>query len=78
MSTEAKIKFNPLEHPVCLEFPLWLEETAWGEHIPFAMFMISALRPRVLVELGAYRGVSLLRFLSNREISENRNKMLRR
>ncbi len=58
----AEKKFNPLEHPVCLEFPLWLEETAWDEHIPFAMYLISALRPRVLVELGAYRGVSYCAF----------------
>ena len=54
--------FNPLEHPVCLEFPLWLEETAWAGHIPFAMFLVSALRPRILVELGAYRGVSYCAF----------------
>lgn len=53
---------NPLEHPICLEFPLWLEETAWAEHIPLAMFLISALRPRVFVELGAYRGVSYCAF----------------
>lgn len=58
----AEIKFNPLEHPVCLDFPLWLEETAWGEHIPFGMYLVSALRPRVLVELGAYRGVSYCAF----------------
>ena len=54
--------FNPLEHPTCLEFPLWLEETAWAGHIPFAMFLVSALRPRTLVELGAYRGVSYCAF----------------
>lgn len=54
--------FNPLEHPVCLEFPQWLEETAWAGHIPFAMFLMSATRPRVLVELGAYRGVSYCAF----------------
>ncbi len=53
---------NPLEHSVCLEFPLWLQETAWAEHIPFAMFAVSALRPRVLVELGSYRGVSYCAF----------------
>ena len=53
---------NPLEHPVCLEFPLWLEETAWAEHIPFAMFVVSALRPKVFVELGAFRGVSYCAF----------------
>lgn len=54
--------FNPLEHPVCLEFPQWLTETAWAGHIPFAMFLISVLRPSVLVELGAYRGVSFCAF----------------
>ncbi|MCY7376937.1 MAG: class I SAM-dependent methyltransferase [Pyrinomonadaceae bacterium] len=54
--------FNPLEYPICLEFPLWLEETAWAEHIPFAMFLAAALHPRVLVELGAYRGVSYCAF----------------
>lgn len=54
--------FNPLDHPVCLEYPLWLEETAWAEHIPFAMFLVSVLRPRILVELGAYRGVSYCAF----------------
>jgi methyltransferase family protein len=54
--------FNPIEHPVCLEFPLWLEETAWAEHIPFAMFLTSAMRPRLFVELGAYRGVSYCAF----------------
>lgn len=54
--------FNPLEHPVCLEYPLWLEETAWAGHIPFAMFLTSALRPRSLVELGSYGGVSYCAF----------------
>jgi hypothetical protein len=54
--------FNPLEHPACLEFPLLLEETAWAEHIPFAMFLISAMRPGLFVELGAYRGVSYCAF----------------
>jgi hypothetical protein len=54
--------FNPLEHPACLEYPLWLEDTAWAEHLPFAMFLISALRPRTFVELGAFRGVSYCAF----------------
>jgi hypothetical protein len=56
------MKFNPLEHPVCLEFPLWLEETAWALHIPFAMFLVSSIRPQILVELGAWRGVSYCAF----------------
>jgi thiol-disulfide isomerase/thioredoxin len=54
--------FNLLEYPVCLEFPLWLEETAWAGHIPFAMFITSAFRPRVFVELGAFRGASYCAF----------------
>lgn len=54
--------FNPLEHPVCLEFPLWLEETAWAGHIPFAMFITSAFRPRVFVELGTFCGASYCAF----------------
>lgn len=58
----TKKLFNPLEHPVCLDFPLWNKVTAWAEHIPFAMFLVSALRPRVFVELGAFRGVSYCAF----------------
>jgi hypothetical protein len=54
--------FNPLEHPVCLEFPLWLEETAWAGHIPFAMFIIGVFRPRIFVELGTHRGASYCAF----------------
>lgn len=54
--------FNPLEHPICLDFPHWLKPTAWAEHIPFAMFLISALKPKALVELGAFRGVSYCAF----------------
>ena len=56
------MNFNPLDHPACLEFPVWLEETAWAGHIPFAMFLVSAARPRTLVELGTFRGVSYCAF----------------
>lgn len=62
MSIESNKKFNPLEHPVCLDFPLWFEMTAWAEHIPFAMYLVSALRPRIFVELGTYHGVSYFAF----------------
>lgn len=54
--------FNPLDHPVCLSQPQWIDETAWAEHLPFAMFAVSAARPRILVELGAWRGVSYCAF----------------
>jgi O-antigen biosynthesis protein len=50
--------FNPLRHPVCLGRPLRLAATAWASHVPFAMYAVSALRPRVIVELGTFTGVS--------------------
>lgn len=45
-----------------MSFPLWITESAWLEHIPFAMFAVSAAKPRVLVELGTWRGVSYCAF----------------
>jgi len=57
-----KFSFNPLKYPICLAFPSWLEETTWGEHIPFGMFSVNALRPKVLVELGTFRGASYCAF----------------
>lgn len=56
------ITFNPLAHPACLETPLWLEESAWTQHLPFAMYVVSAARPRTLVELGSFRGTSYCAF----------------
>jgi hypothetical protein len=53
---------NPLDHPVCLDRPVWLQRSAWTEHIPFAMYLVSALRPRRFVELGTYHGVSYCAF----------------
>ncbi|MDQ3635208.1 MAG: class I SAM-dependent methyltransferase [Acidobacteriota bacterium] len=58
----SKELLNPLEHPVCLDFPLWLEKTTWAEHIPFAIYIISAARPRIFVELGTFYGTSYFAF----------------
>ena len=55
-------RFNPLAHPVCLSYPLRLASTAWAAHIPFGMFLIDVLRPRVVVELGTFSGVSYCAF----------------
>jgi len=54
--------FNPLDHPICLAYPTWVAESAWLGHVPFALFIIDVLRPRVLVELGSHYGVSYCAF----------------
>ncbi|MCP3138246.1 class I SAM-dependent methyltransferase [Pyxidicoccus xibeiensis] len=54
---------NPLDHPLCLSTPRrLLASSAWVEHVPFGMFIIDLVRPRVLVELGAHSGVSYCAF----------------
>ena len=56
-------KINPLDHPVCFTQPLrLLTSSAWNEHVPFGMFLIDLLRPKVLVELGTHAGVSYCAF----------------
>ena len=37
-------------------------ESAWHEHIPFAFWLVKALRPRSVVELGSHWGVSYAAF----------------
>lgn len=37
-------------------------DSAWNSHVPFAFWLIAALRPRVLVELGVHAGVSYCAF----------------
>jgi glycosyltransferase involved in cell wall biosynthesis len=52
-----------------MEFPLYCSaprrltaSSAWHQHIPFAMYLIEALKPGIFVELGAYRGDSYCAF----------------
>src|SRR5689334_12993477 len=54
--------FNPLNHPVCLSYPLRLSPTTWAGHIPFAMLVVDLLRPRLIVELGTFSGTSYCAF----------------
>jgi len=57
------LKLNPLNHPVCLETPYRLTSaSAWHEHIPFAMWLIDVLRPKIIVELGTQYGDSYCGF----------------
>ena len=42
--------------------PEHLAPSAWLEHIPFAYWLVGALRPRSIVELGTHWGVSYAAF----------------
>ena len=55
-------KFNPLSHPIMFDRPLRVAASAWWLHVPFAMFMVDALRPALIVELGTHNGVSYCAF----------------
>ena len=54
--------FNPLDHPTCLSHPRRVVASSWTGHIPFGMYLVSALRPKVIVELGTKSGVSYCTF----------------
>lgn len=55
-------RLEPLEYPLCLAYPRRLASSAWSAHIPFAMLLVEALRPRLVVELGTFTGVSYCAF----------------
>ncbi len=49
--------------PSLTEFkPRWQVFSTWTEHMPFGYDLIAAVRPRTLVELGVYRGLSYFAF----------------
>jgi O-antigen biosynthesis protein len=50
--------FNPLDYPTGLMRPVRSSPSAWAEHVPFAFSVVEMLRPRTVVELGVYAGVS--------------------
>lgn len=45
-----------------LQSPEFLVDSAWSGHLPFAGWLIEAVRPRMLVELGTHRGLSFMAF----------------
>ena len=49
--------FNPFAHSILFALPEWLSPNpSWHEHLPFALFLMSAHRPQAFVELGAGTG----------------------
>jgi hypothetical protein len=42
--------------------PRWTPPSAWRHHLPFAFFLIAAMRPKKVVELGSYMGASFFAF----------------
>lgn len=42
--------------------PRWLVDSAWHEHAPFAFWLIDAIRPSSIVELGTHNGFSFFVF----------------
>lgn len=55
-------KFNPLDYPITLSTPARVAPSGWLLHVPFAMFLIDILRPKLLIELGTQHGVSYCAF----------------
>ena len=54
---------NPLDYPICLHKARRTSPTSsWLGHIPFAMALVDAVRPRRLVELGTMTGESYCAF----------------
>lgn len=56
------LELNPLDHPICLTVPRRLTYSTWHEHLPFAMFLVDLLRPKMIVELGTHYGDSYCTF----------------
>ena len=50
--------FNQNSEEALILQPLYLDRSAWLDHIPFAFWLIATLKPKRVVELGTHRGVS--------------------
>ena len=61
--TSHEVDFSDLVTPTSFWLPnLRVEGSAWIEHAPFAFWLVDALRPRSVVELGCYSGYSYFVF----------------
>jgi glycosyltransferase involved in cell wall biosynthesis len=56
-------ELNPLNHPICFSIPNRVHPlSGWQEHVPFAMFLVDVVRPKLIVELGTHYGTSYCAF----------------
>lgn len=58
-----KKSLNPLDRPISFSHPRRLSAASeWQQHIPFAMYLVDLVRPRLIVELGTHYGDSYCAF----------------
>ena len=61
-------QFNPLDYPIVFARPQrvpnepTVPNSAWLEHVPFALFIVDIAKPKLLVELGTHSGISYCAF----------------
>lgn len=58
----SRARFADYLSPLSFWSPEYLEQSAWLDHGPFAFWLIEALKPRTLVELGTHGGYSYFAF----------------
>lgn len=61
---------NALLNENCIRLPKYWATSAWTEHVPFAFWIVSAVEPRTIVELGAHYGMSYFAFCQ--AVAENK------
>ncbi len=67
------------KHPIIFDMPkrVLLDSSLWVMHTPFAFFLISILKPKVVVELGVYKGQSFTAFCQAVQILKLNTQVLR-
>ncbi|MBR0904589.1 class I SAM-dependent methyltransferase [Bradyrhizobium liaoningense] len=59
---KPSLSLNDVLSPASFWSPDKLVNSAWLEHAPFAFWLVNAMRPRSIVELGTHHGYSYLAF----------------
>jgi hypothetical protein len=58
----SPVSLNPFVSHASYWMPDLMTVSAWAEHAPFGFWIVGALRPRTIVELGVHRGFSFFVF----------------